>query len=121
MVLHESGEMYLKTILVLSDRLPVVRAVDITEELQISKPSVSRALQNLEHDEYIKVDKRKYITLTPKGMKIASKVYEKHEVLTSILMRLGVNAETAKDDACKIEHDISSESFDAIKKYFDYL
>jgi Mn-dependent DtxR family transcriptional regulator len=120
MELHESGEMYLETILVLSKKLPVVRAIDITEALEFSKPSVSRAIKNLEINNYLNVDKRKYISLTKKGMKIASKIYEKHEVLTAILIKLGVSTDVAEDDACKIEHDISKESFEAIKKYFHY-
>jgi Mn-dependent DtxR family transcriptional regulator len=120
MNLHESGEMYLETILILSKELPVVRAVDITEALKISKASVSVALKNLDINGYINIDKRKYITLTKKGILIAKKIYERHEIITAILISMGVNSGVAEADACKIEHDISKESFDAIKKYFDY-
>ena len=120
MSIHESGEMYLETILQLSTELPVVRAIDITEAMNYSKPSVSRALKILETDGYIETSKRKYITLTEKGYEIAKKILERHKILTEILVRIGVERKTAEEDACKIEHDLSNETFMAIKKYFDF-
>jgi len=119
MKLHESGEMYLETILVLSKKLPVVRAIDITETLELSKPSVSRALKTLESNGFIEIDKRKYITLNKKGLEVASMIYERHMVITTILTQIGVSKDVAEDDACKIEHVISKETFDAIKRHFN--
>lgn len=113
----ESAEMYLETILVLSDKKENVRSIDIAEYMGFSKPSVSRAVNNLKEDEYINIDLNGYITLTAKGSEIAGKIYERHKVISNILMKIGVSEETAVKDACKMEHDISEETFEAIKKY----
>lgn len=117
MSLHSSGEMYLETIYVLQGKLGAVRALDVSEEIGFSKPSVSRALKKLISDGYIEVDSYGYITLTDSGKSIAEKIFERHNVLTKMLMLLGVDEETAVGDACKIEHDISDRSFDAIKQH----
>lgn len=117
MQLQESGEMYLETIYILSKKLDAVRSLDVAEYMNFSKPSVSRAMGLLKNGEYIVVDKDGYITLTESGRKIAEKIYERHTLLTDFLMRLGVDEETASEDACKMEHDISDKSFEAIKKH----
>ena len=117
MSVHESGEMYLEAILVLSKKTGFVRAIDVSEYLGYSKPSVSRAMGILRNGEYITVDKDGAITLTDSGKKIAEMIYERHTVLSKLLMRLGVAEETATEDACKLEHAISDESFQAIKNY----
>lgn len=117
MKLQESGEMYLETILVLSKDLPVVRAIDISEAMNYSKPSVSRAIKLLKQDGLIDVSNRGYITLTEEGSSIADKIYERHIIITQLLTQLGVSADIAASDACKIEHIISDESFEALKKY----
>ena len=137
MVIRESAEDYLETILVLKNRLGNVRSIDIAHELSFSKPSVSVAMKNLRLNNYITValsyskslkaaetdslnlpvDENGYINLTDSGMAIAGKIYERHTFLTSFLTSIGVDPETAAEDACKIEHVISSESFSALKKY----
>lgn len=117
MALHESGEMYLETILVLSQKNGVVRSVDISEYMGFSKPSVSRAVGLLKQDNYILVDKDGFITLTAAGREVAEKIFERHTILTKVLMSLGVDAQTAAEDACKIEHDISDTTFQAIKDH----
>ena len=117
MSVHESGEMYLEAILVLGKKSGFVRAIDVSEYLGYSKPSVSRAMGILKKGEYIVVDKDGSITLTEKGKEIAEKIYERHTVLSKLLMKLGVNEETATADACKLAHAISDESFQAIKNY----
>jgi Mn-dependent DtxR family transcriptional regulator len=114
---EESLEDYLETILILSKRLPVVRSIDIANELSFSKPSVSVAMKNLRNHDYITVSPEGYITLTPSGKEAAEAVYEKHTVLSDWLIYLGVDPETAVADACKMEHDISPQSFQAIKKH----
>ena len=116
MAMQESGEMYLETILVLSKERKVVRSIDICEYMGFSKPSVSRAMSKLREDHYIEMDRDNYITLTPEGLKIASKIYERHTYLSRFFKSIGVSNETASADACKIEHDISDETFEAIKK-----
>lgn len=116
-VMLESGEMYLETILVLSQSKSNVRAIDIVEHMGFSKPSVSRALSKLKEASCIVVDRSGFITFTDKGRGIAEKIYERHEVLSSLLIALGVSEKTALADACKIEHDISDETFNAIKAY----
>ena len=121
MHLQESGEMYLETIHILSQREKGVRAVDVAEYMGFSKPSVSRAVGLLKTGGYIVVDEDGYITLTDAGHEVADKIYERHTVLTDFLSSLGVNAETAAEDACKIEHDISDESFRAIKQLMKKL
>ena len=121
MHLKESGEMYLETILILSRKSGTVRSVDISEYMGYSKPSVSRAVGLLKTDGYITVDGGGYITLTESGNKIAEKIYERHTVLAEALKMLGVTEPAATADACKIEHDISDESFEAIKRHLKKL
>ena len=115
--MKESGEMYLETIRVLSDKRANVRAIDISEEMGYSKPSVSRALGILKNDGYISVNENGYISLTETGSSLANKIYERPLVLTSFFTSIGVDAKTAEDDACKIEHDISDETFKALKEH----
>ena len=110
---EESVEDYLETILVLSKRLPVVRSIDIANELEYSKPSVSVAMKNLKGRGYITVSSEGYIVLTEEGRKLASDTYERHTLISQWLV--GVSPETASADACRIEHDLSQESFDALK------
>lgn len=117
----ESSENYLETILVLSKKLPVVRSIDIATELNYSKPSVSVAMKNLREQECIEVSSAGFITLTEKGMEIANSVYERHEVLSSVLVAIGVTPDVAAADACKIEHQISDESFQALKKFWEKM
>ena len=117
MALQESGEMYLETIHVLSKINPHVRSIDISEHMGYSKPSVSRAVSILKQEGYILVDSDGYITLTDSGRTVAEKIFERHTLLSGILMKLGVSPETAADDACRIEHAISDESFEAIKRH----
>jgi len=119
MKIYESGEMYLETVLILSKKNNKVRSIDISNYMEFSKPSVSRAVNKLKDDKLINIDKDGYITLTPLGLDVASKIYERHEVLSNILVGLGINKETAIKDACKIEHDISDETFKAIKKHLE--
>ena len=114
---NESSENYLETILILSKKLPVVRAVDISNELGFKKSSVSIAMKNLRNKNYITVTDSGFIYLTDSGRAIAEMIYERHELLTSWLVKLGVDADTAAEDACKIEHVISAKSFDAIKRH----
>ncbi|MGN0544860.1 MAG: metal-dependent transcriptional regulator [Acutalibacteraceae bacterium] len=116
MHLQESGEMYLETIYVLSKK-GVVRSLDVAEYMGFSKPSVSRAVGLLKQGGYLLMDKDGYLTLTDEGLSIAQKIYERHTLLSEFLMRLGVDEKTAVEDACKIEHDISDESFQAIKAH----
>lgn len=116
MHLHESGEMYLETILILSKKNAAVRSVDISEYMGVTKPSVSRAIGILKRGGYVSVDADGFLLLTESGAQIANKMYERHQFLTQYLMSLGVDAEIAVADACKIEHDISDESFQALKK-----
>ena len=117
MHVNESAENYLETILVLSRKLPVVRSVDIATELDFKKPSVSVAMKKLRENGHITVSPEGYITLTASGKEIAERIYERHTLLSSWLERLGVDPETAAEDACRIEHVISAESFEAIKKH----
>ena len=117
MPLLESGEMYLETILVLSKSGKSVRSIDIVEHMGYSKPSVSRAVGLLKNGGYILVDKDGFISLTDIGREVATKIYERHMYITEFFIKLGVSPEVASDDACKIEHDISEESFAAIKAF----
>ncbi|MBD5136471.1 MAG: metal-dependent transcriptional regulator [Lachnospiraceae bacterium] len=117
MNIYKSGEDYLETILILSLRNGNVRSVDIAHELGFKKSSVSVAMKNLRLNEYIKVDENGYITLTESGSEIARKIYERHTILTDFLSSLGVDKDIAAEDACKIEHDLSNESFEALKKF----
>ncbi len=116
MNLQESGQMYLETILILTNERANVRSIDVCEHMGFSKPSVSRAIGLLKSGGYITVDKDGFITLTPTGRELAQKIYDRHKVLTEFLISLGVDGEVASQDACKIEHHISDESFDAIKR-----
>ena len=118
MQIHQSAEDYLECILKLSKSRPVVRSIDIANEMNFSKPSISVAMKNLRLNGYIEVDGSGFITLTESGKKIAEDIYEKHLVLTEWLQFLGVDGKIAAEDACKIEHDLSEESFEAIKNYF---
>lgn len=115
---NESAENYLETIYILSKRLPVVRSVDIATELNFKKPSVSVAMKHLREKEQITVSDAGFISLTPEGRAIAEAVYERHTVLTKMFVLLGVSEKTAAEDACQIEHILSDESFEAIKKHF---
>lgn len=117
MKIQESAENYLETILILKNRNGKVRSVDIANEMHFSKPSVSVAMKNLRENGYISMDKEGNIELLPDGEDIASKIYERHILLTKYLIALGVSPETAAEDACRIEHDISIESFEAIKAH----
>ena len=116
MDIHESGEMYLEAIYVLTGKNGFVRSIDVSEYLGYSKPSVSRAMGILRKGEYIAVDKDGGITLTPAGREIAEKIYARHTLLTKLLIHIGVSEETAAEDACKLEHAISDESFEALKR-----
>ena len=119
MHLQESGEMYLETILVLTSQSPHVRAIDVGEYMGYSKPSVSRAMGLLKSGGYIKVDENGYITLLEPGREVAEKIYERHTLLTQFLTRLGVSPEVAAQDACRMEHDMSEESFAAMKQFIE--
>ena len=118
MSLYESGEMYLESILVLTKQGKNVRAIDVCEYLGYSKPSVSRALGILKKSGHVLVDKSGYLTLTESGRSVAEKIFERHRILTEVLISIGVSPEVASDDACRIEHHISDESFAAIKMKF---
>lgn len=117
MALQESGEMYLETIYVLSKESSGVRSVDVGAHMGYSKPSVSRAVGLLKNGGFINVDKDGYITLTDSGKEIAEKIYDRHTTLSRLLMLMGVDRETASEDACKLEHDLSDKSFKAIKEH----
>ena len=117
MAIHESGEDYLEAILMIKKRSGNVRSIDVARELSFSKPSVSVAMKNLKTSNYITVDENGFINLTEAGQEIADKIYERHTFLTNWLTSLGVDPEVAAEDACKMEHAISSESFYAIKKF----
>ena len=117
MIVNESAENYLETILVLSKQLPVVRSVDVANELGFKKSSVSVAMKNLRENGYIETDADGEILLLDQGRKIAEKIYERHTLLADWLKTLGVSPETAAEDACRIEHVISEESFEAIKRH----
>ena len=116
MELHESGEMYLETILILKNRFGYVRSIDIANEMNVSKPSVSRAVGLLKDNGYITFDPNGMILLTESGSAVAEKIYERHQILTQFLTSIGVNEDTAAHDACKIEHDISEESYEKIRE-----
>ena len=117
MHLQESGEMYLETIYILSLKSRYVRAIDVGEYLGYSKPSVSRAMGLLKNGGYVTADENGFLSLTEAGREIAEKIYERHTVLTDVLVHLGVDRETAVEDACRIEHVISDQSFQAIKRH----
>lgn len=115
MELHESGEMYLETILIVKNRFGYVRSIDIANEMNVSKPSVSRAVGLLKDNGYITFDPNGMILLTEQGKKVAEKIYERHQILTQYLVSIGVSEDTAAHDACKIEHVISDETFSILK------
>lgn len=119
MQLQESGEMYLESIYVLSKKGSGVRSIDISEYMGYSKPSVSRAVSLLKNGGYIVMDEENYIKLTDSGLEIAQKIYERHTLLSDLLIRLGVSRETAVQDACRMEHTISDESFEAIRRHVE--
>ena len=120
MPLRESGQMYLEAIYVLSQKNENIRAIDVGAYLGYSKPSVSRAVGILKRHEYIVVDDDGFIVMTQKGKDSAEKLYERHTVLTKMLMNLGIDEKTATEDACRMEHVISDQSFEAIKKHYLY-
>ena len=117
MRIQESGEMYLESIYVLTKKNGSVRSIDIAEYMGYSKPSISRAMGLLKDGDFIKIAKDGTITLTRAGIAVAEKIYERHTLLSNLLIRLGVSEETASEDACKLEHAISDESFEAIKNF----
>lgn len=119
MSLFESGENYLEAILMLKESQDSVHAIDIVSKLGLSKPSVSIALKKLKDSGYITIDHNNHIHLTDTGLEIANKIYERHKILTDILIKLGVNKDLAEDDACKLEHDLSDESWEKIKNYYE--
>ncbi len=121
MKIHKSAEDYLEMILRLSEDKGYVRSVDIASGLAVSKPSVSVAMKHLREDGYITMDKDNYIALTDSGMEIARRIYDRHKVLTQILIRIGVDPVTAQEDACKVEHDISTETYDAIVRQLEKI
>lgn len=117
MNIHESAEDYLETILMLKERVGMVRSIDIANELGYSKPSVSIAMKKLRENGYIEVGADGYISLCDSGLQIASRIYERHRTLTDFLMAIGVDEETAFSDACKVEHDLSEKSYQCIKAH----
>lgn len=117
MKIHESAENYLEAILIIKERNGEVRSVDVVNELGFSKPSVSVAMKNLRENGYVTMNTRGFIELTEKGLEIAETMYERHKVFTQWLLKLGVSEKTAKEDACRIEHAISAETFEAVKKH----
>ncbi len=117
MALLESGQMYLETIYILSQKSTAVRSVDVAEYMGFSKPSVSRAIGLLKESGHVETDRDGHLTLTALGREVADKMYQRHTWVTEFLMQLGVEKQTASEDACKIEHDISDESFEAIKRH----
>ena len=117
MVIKESAENYLEAILMIKNEKGIVRSIDIASHLNVSKPSVSVAMKNFREEGYIKMDEDSEITLTKKGLKIATRIYERHRVIAKALISLGVDEDIAYEDSCKIEHDISDISFNKIKEY----
>ena len=117
MRLQESGEMYLETIYILSQQSSCVRSIDVADYMGYSKPSVSRAVGLLKSGGYLEMDKNGYLTLTDEGRRVAERTYERHQLLTEFFVHIGVDPEVAAEDACKIEHVISDETFQAIKKH----
>ena len=117
MHLQESGEMYLETIYILSQKSSSVRSIDVGDYMGFSKPSVSRAVGILKKGGYVVMDKDGYLSLTDSGLEVAKKIYERHTTLTDFLVRLGVDKNTAVEDACKMEHDIGDETFEALKRH----
>ena len=121
MTIHQSAEDYLEAMLMLREQRGYIRSIDVAEKLGVTKPSVSYATKRLRENGYISMDSSGLITLEEKGLEIAERIYERHKLLTKLLMHLGVSPETAREDACKIEHDLSIETFDAIRRCSDKL
>ncbi len=119
MNIHESAEDYLEMILMLREEKGYARSIDIAAALGVTKPSVSFAMKKLRENGYIQMDESNYITLTEPGMKIAQRIYERHKTLTAVLQQLGVNEKTAREDACKFEHDISDETYQAMLRHIE--
>ncbi len=119
--MHESGEMYLETIYILGKKNKGVRSIDVAEYMGFSKPSVSRGVNILKRDGYLIFDENGYLVLTDFGLKLAEKIYERHTVLTELLVKLGVSEETAADDACRMEHVISDETLSKVKEKLNEL
>ena len=117
MEIHESAEDYLETILILQERCGQVRSIDIATKMNYSKPSISVAMKKLRESGYIQVDQAGYITLTDSGYAIAAAIYDRHKVLTAFFISLGVNEKTAAEDACRIEHDLSPETYEKIRAH----
>lgn len=114
MNIYESSEDYLEAMLMMKEEHGYIRSIDIAKQLDVTKPSVSYAVKRLRENGYITMDSESYITLTESGMEIAKRIYERHKLLSEFFMRLGVDEKTAREDACKVEHDISAKTFDAI-------
>ncbi len=121
MEIHESGEDYLETILVLENRTGYVRSIDIATQMGYSKPTVSIAMRRLRENGYIEVDERRDIHLTPMGREVAERIYERHVLLTNMLTAIGVDRETASREACKIEHDISADTFSRLREIYEKM
>ena len=121
MKIHESAENYLETILVLQKRNGYVRSIDIATELNFSKPSISNAMKQLSSKGYIHMDESRLITLTEKGRKVAEQIYERHQLISEFLEMLGVDSQTAAEDACKIEHVLSKETFEKFKEHVNEM
>ena len=119
MIIKESAENYLEAIFMLHKEKGYVRSIDVANELGVSKPSVSVAMKNFREDEYIVIEAEGNITLTEKGLSVAERVYERHQVIAKALMAIGVNETTAYEDSCKIEHDISQETFEKLKEFLE--
>jgi Mn-dependent DtxR family transcriptional regulator len=119
MNLYESSEDYLETILMIKEEKGYVKSIDIAEHLHFSKPSVSIAMKKLSENGYITIGKNGHIELTEEGYNVAAKTYDRHKILTKVFVLLGIDKETAAKDACKVEHDLSEETFQAIKRYID--
>ncbi|MFA6845497.1 MAG: metal-dependent transcriptional regulator [Sphaerochaetaceae bacterium] len=119
MVLREAGEMYLETILIIGQRQETVRSIDIARQMGYSNPTISEQMKRLRENGYLKMDEQGLITLTGKGKKIAEGIYDRHKVISKILINLGVSEKTATEDACRIEHYISQETFDCMKKNYE--
>ena len=118
MEIHEAAEMYLETILVLKNRLGLVKSVDVAREMDYSKPTISIAMKKFKDNGYITIDNEGFIAMTEKGREIAERIYERHQVLSHLLEEMGVSKENAVADACKMEHDLSEETFECLKKQY---
>lgn len=121
MKIHESAENYLEAILILRQEKGAVRSIDVAQHMQFTKPSVSRAMTLFRQNGYVTMDRDGFISLTESGLEIAERIYERHRLLTDWLVHLGVSPETAAEDACRIEHDISEETFSCMKAFFSKM